>query len=104
MRPFARLPTPGGEDEVMTGLSGFGLGLRREHYDSILSDRPAIDWLEVLTSPADDASRRHSRSVQAAQHESRLTSLVKVCAHSLSASTIVRYGKSRLPSSVTVMR
>jgi uncharacterized protein len=28
---------------------GFGLGLRVEHYDAILSERPAIDWLEVLT-------------------------------------------------------
>jgi uncharacterized protein (UPF0276 family) len=28
---------------------GFGLGLRVEHYEAILADRPAIDWLEVLT-------------------------------------------------------
>src|SRR5580693_5170511 len=28
---------------------GFGLGLRVEHYDAILTERPAIDWLEVLT-------------------------------------------------------
>jgi uncharacterized protein (UPF0276 family) len=28
---------------------GFGLGLRVEHYDTLLSQRPAIDWLEALT-------------------------------------------------------
>ncbi len=30
-------------------VSGFGLGLRTEHYDSILSDTPDIDWFEILT-------------------------------------------------------
>ncbi len=28
---------------------GFGLGLRVEHYESILSQHPPIDWLEALT-------------------------------------------------------
>lgn len=28
---------------------GFGLGLRVEHYNSILADRPAVDWFEALT-------------------------------------------------------
>jgi uncharacterized protein len=28
---------------------GFGLGLRVDHYDAILAERPAIDWFEVLT-------------------------------------------------------
>jgi len=28
---------------------GFGLGLRVDHYEAILADRPAIDWLEVLS-------------------------------------------------------
>lgn len=28
---------------------GFGLGLRVEHYDAVLVDRPAVDWFEVLT-------------------------------------------------------
>jgi uncharacterized protein (UPF0276 family) len=28
---------------------GFGLGLRTEHYDAVLSDSPRIDWLELLT-------------------------------------------------------
>jgi uncharacterized protein (UPF0276 family) len=28
---------------------GFGLGLRVDHYEAILAERPALDWLEVLT-------------------------------------------------------
>lgn len=28
---------------------GFGLGLRKEHYEAILADKPAVDWFEVLT-------------------------------------------------------
>ena len=28
---------------------GFGLGLRVEHYEAILADRPAVDWFEALT-------------------------------------------------------
>ncbi len=28
---------------------GFGLGLRIEHYDAILSEKPAVDWFEILT-------------------------------------------------------
>ena len=28
---------------------GFGLGLRVDHYESILSEHPAVDWFEALT-------------------------------------------------------
>ncbi len=28
---------------------GFGLGLRVEHYDAILAERPNVDWFEALT-------------------------------------------------------
>ncbi|HWZ62460.1 MAG TPA: DUF692 domain-containing protein [Steroidobacteraceae bacterium] len=28
---------------------GFGLGLRVEHYEAVLAERPPVDWLEVLT-------------------------------------------------------
>jgi uncharacterized protein (UPF0276 family) len=28
---------------------GFGLGLRVDHYEAILADRPEVDWLEALT-------------------------------------------------------
>jgi uncharacterized protein (UPF0276 family) len=33
----------------MTTLAGFGLGLRTEHYEAILAEPHAIDWLEVIT-------------------------------------------------------
>src|SRR5262245_28411694 len=33
----------------MKPLSGFGLGLRREHYAAIAAERPAVDWFEILT-------------------------------------------------------
>jgi uncharacterized protein (UPF0276 family) len=36
--------------EVLTRPSlGFGLGLRVDHYEAILADRPPVDWFEVLT-------------------------------------------------------
>lgn len=28
---------------------GFGLGLRPEHYEEILAEKPCIDWLEIIT-------------------------------------------------------
>jgi uncharacterized protein len=28
---------------------GFGLGLRKEHYENVLADHPAVDWFEVIT-------------------------------------------------------
>ncbi len=28
---------------------GFGLGLRKEHYQEILDQRPAVDWFEILS-------------------------------------------------------
>jgi len=28
---------------------GFGLGLRTEHYETILADKPSVDWFEVIT-------------------------------------------------------
>lgn len=28
---------------------GFGLGLRTEHYETILAEKPAIDWFEIIT-------------------------------------------------------
>lgn len=30
-------------------INGFGLGLRPEHYDAILSGSPAVDWFEAIT-------------------------------------------------------
>ena len=28
---------------------GFGLGLRADHYDAILGERPAVDWFEIIS-------------------------------------------------------
>ncbi|MDB6061629.1 MAG: uncharacterized protein JWM78_1732 [Verrucomicrobiaceae bacterium] len=28
---------------------GYGLGLRRQHYETILEEKPALDWFEILT-------------------------------------------------------
>ncbi|MET0988783.1 MAG: DUF692 domain-containing protein [Steroidobacteraceae bacterium] len=28
---------------------GFGLGLRAEHYEAVLNERPRVDWFEVIT-------------------------------------------------------
>jgi uncharacterized protein (UPF0276 family) len=33
----------------MTTLAGYGLGLRTPHYEAILAEPHAIDWLEVIT-------------------------------------------------------
>lgn len=30
-------------------ILGFGLGLRPEHYQAVLTENPAIDWFEILT-------------------------------------------------------
>lgn len=34
---------------VTSAPLGFGLGLRVDHYEAILADRPAVDWFEALT-------------------------------------------------------
>lgn len=28
---------------------GFGLGLRKEHYQTILAEKPSVDWFEIIT-------------------------------------------------------
>ncbi|MGI9295737.1 MAG: multinuclear nonheme iron-dependent oxidase, partial [Pseudomonadales bacterium] len=28
---------------------GFGLGLRTDHYDHVLSQQPAVDWFEIIS-------------------------------------------------------
>lgn len=33
----------------MTASLGYGLGLRRQHYEDILRERPRVDWFEILT-------------------------------------------------------
>ena len=44
MRGRAHSPAP-----ILMKLCGFGLGLRTPHYEAILSEPHAIDWLEVIT-------------------------------------------------------
>jgi uncharacterized protein (UPF0276 family) len=28
---------------------GYGLGLRKEHYETVLAERPAVDWFEIIS-------------------------------------------------------
>jgi len=28
---------------------GYGLGLRKDHYEAVLQDRPAVDWFEIIS-------------------------------------------------------
>ena len=28
---------------------GYGLGLRKEHYEAVLTDKPAVDWFEIIS-------------------------------------------------------
>ena len=35
--------------DMLKSPLGFGLGLRVEHYEAILADRPPVDWFEALT-------------------------------------------------------
>lgn len=36
-------------DNIYKPNLGFGLGLRTEHYDTILTEKPPIDWFEIIT-------------------------------------------------------
>ena len=45
-RPALKRPRP---RATLMNLSGFGLGLRTPHYEAILNEPHAIDWLEVVT-------------------------------------------------------
>jgi uncharacterized protein (UPF0276 family) len=40
-----------GGDKVKESMAslGFGLGLRTDHYESVLNDHPDVDWFEVIT-------------------------------------------------------
>ena len=37
------------EKSTKISLSGFGLGLRPEHYEEILQQKPDVDWFEIIT-------------------------------------------------------
>lgn len=36
-------------DKIQKPFLGFGLGLRTDHYEMILNEKPAVDWFEVIT-------------------------------------------------------
>lgn len=38
-----------GDTAAARPFHGFGLGLRKEHYEAVLRDRPVVDWFEILT-------------------------------------------------------
>ena len=40
---------PGLPGPILMTIRGFGLGLRPPHYEAILNEPHAIDWLEVIT-------------------------------------------------------
>jgi len=37
------------EPSTSTSGLGFGLGLRTDHYERVLDDRPAVDWFEIIS-------------------------------------------------------
>ena len=37
------------ETEYNRPFLGYGLGLRKQHYDIVLAERPAVDWFEVIS-------------------------------------------------------
>src|ERR1700712_3916561 len=56
MNIASKSPLPSGQDvpdrqapSVKPPFLGFGLGLRHQHYDEILSGNPPIDWFEVIS-------------------------------------------------------
>ena len=42
-------PAPRPSKMLTRPTLGFGLGLRVDHYETILNERPAVDWFEALT-------------------------------------------------------
>jgi len=36
-------------DNEQRPFLGYGLGLRTEHYDAVLNDRPPVDWFEIIS-------------------------------------------------------
>jgi len=37
------------EDPMQRPFLGYGLGLRKEHYEAVLADNPPIDWFEIIS-------------------------------------------------------
>lgn len=45
----ARPPKGAPSEQADRPMLGFGLGLRKDHYETILAERPPVDWFEILT-------------------------------------------------------
>jgi uncharacterized protein len=45
----ARLPTPEALASGVRPWHGYGLGLRTEHFDAVLEEKPAVDWFEIIS-------------------------------------------------------
>lgn len=45
----ARALTPEASASGVRPWYGYGLGLRTEHFDAVLEDKPAVDWFEIIS-------------------------------------------------------
>ncbi len=45
----ARVSTPEAKASGVRPFYGYGLGLRTEHFDAVLNEKPAIDWFEIIS-------------------------------------------------------
>ena len=68
----ARLPWP---------RLGCGMGLRREHYDVVLTERPPVEWFEVVTENYLDTGGRPLAVLEAVRRESGLPVLTVTSRH-----------------------
>ena len=45
----ARASTPGAHTSGVRPWHGYGLGLRTEHFDAVLNEKPDVDWFEIIS-------------------------------------------------------
>jgi uncharacterized protein (UPF0276 family) len=45
----ARASTPEAKASGVRPFYGYGLGLRTEHFDAVLTENPAVDWFEIIS-------------------------------------------------------
>ena len=45
----ARVSTPEANASGARPFYGYGLGLRTEHFDAVLEEKPAVDWFEIIS-------------------------------------------------------
>ncbi len=46
---IARVSTPGARASGVRPWYGYGLGLRTEHFDAVLNEKPDVDWFEIIS-------------------------------------------------------